>query len=459
MRNSPDRTPSLRPLARSLLLALATAPMAAAFAGDLDNQQAEVTEGDPVEAWTLKNGSKLTLRDGAASYGIDATDSTIELEQATVNRGPAEPAPVGVRLDGSSTLTANTSVFNTGLSITEHASATIRNSQIIVRWGAAIQPGDGGSWGVDLSNAFGYASDDARAYIDNTLIDVDEVSGAPILNNGHGVRLMQGQAEIRNGSSIRADNAGVLLSAVSGVNRPIAVRIDDSVVQSGNHAAVWVMPGGYEADYEITVANGAQLAGGNGNLLDVRTATGAMSARADVTFNVDDARLAGNVNFEPTSVTGSLDVFLRNKAQIDGRFINVTSAIIDSDSTWLMTGDSTVGHLALGNTGTVALGNGSTFNTLTVDTFDGAGGTLLFNTQLGDDSSATDRLIIKGDANGQANVRVLNAGGAGAKTDKGIELIRVGGASNAQFDLQGRAVGGQYEYFLFKDATNGGWYL
>ncbi|KAG1394751.1 hypothetical protein G6F59_014120 [Rhizopus arrhizus] len=27
------------------------------------------------------------------------------------------------------------------------------------------------------------------------------------------------------------------------------------------------------------------------------------------------------------------------------------------------------------------------------------------------------------------------------------------------FDLQGRAVGGQYEYFLFKDATNGGWYL
>ncbi|WP_171958505.1 autotransporter outer membrane beta-barrel domain-containing protein, partial [Stenotrophomonas maltophilia] len=82
-----------------------------------------------------------------------------------------------------------------------------------------------------------------------------------------------------------------------------------------------------------------------------------------------------------------------------------------------------------------------------------------FNTQLGDDNSATDKLIIKGDSNGQANVRVLNAGGAGAKTDKGIELIRVGGASNAQFDLQGRAVGGQYEYFLFKDATNGGWYL
>lgn len=178
-----------------------------------------------------------------------------------------------------------------------------------------------------------------------------------------------------------------------------------------------------------------------------------------MTFNVDDARIAGNVSFDAATVDGTLDVFLRNKAQIDGRFLNVTSASIDSGSTWLMTGDSNVGQLALGSTGTVALGNGSTFNTLSVDTFDGAGGTLLFNTQLGDDSSATDKLIIKGDANGQANVRVLNAGGAGAKTDKGIELIRVGGASNAQFDLQGRAVGGQYEYFLFKDATNGGWYL
>ncbi|WP_032978971.1 autotransporter outer membrane beta-barrel domain-containing protein, partial [Stenotrophomonas sp. RIT309] len=165
-------------------------------------------------------------------------------------------------------------------------------------------------------------------------------------------------------------------------------------------------------------------------------------------------------SFDPVSVTnGWLNVALRNKAQIDGRFINVTRAEIDGDSTWLMTGDSNVGQLSLGSTGTVALGNGSTFNTLTADTFTGNGGTLLFNTMLGDDSSLTDKLVINGDASGQANVRVLNAGAAGAKTDKGIELIRVGGASNAQFDLQGRAVGGQYEYFLFKDASNGGWYL
>ncbi len=463
MRNSPDHTPSLRPLARGLLLALASAPMAVAFGGDLDNQQAEVTGTHPAEAWTLKNGSTLTLRDGATSFDITATDSAVVMNGATVNRDLTGKGFGRVNLDGTATLTANNSVFNTNTAITirEHASATISNSYIFVLRGTAIQPGDMGSWGVDVSNAFGFASDDGRVTLDNTRIVVEASldPSASILNNGHGVRLMQGQADIRNGSRIQAENAGVLLAAYPTVLKPIAVRVDDSLVQSGRYAAIWVRPSSTRAQYDITVANGAQLIGGDGNLLNVHHEFGSAKVRADVSFTVDDARLAGNVNFDPTSVEGRLDVFLRNKAQIDGRFINVTSASIDSDSTWLMTGDSNVGHLALGNTGTVALGNGSTFNTLTVDTFDGAGGTLLFNTQLGDDSSATDKLIIKGDSNGQANVRVLNAGGAGAKTDKGIELIRVGGASNAQFDLQGRAVGGQYEYFLFKDATNGGWYL
>lgn len=458
MRNSPDRTPSLRPLARGLLLALATAPMAAAFAGDLDNQQAEVTGTDPAEAWTLKNGSKLTLTDSGDAYQIKAMDSDVVINNGNVKRAPTAGSSVALILDGSSSLTANRGTFLGGIQVMKDSTATISNSTIYSQIGSGLLPTDAYSIGVDLLSVFGDVSDNTRATIDNTTIVVSETPTGNDLNNGHGVRLMQGQADIRNGSRIFAENAGILLAAYPGVLKPIAVRVDDSLVESGRNAAIWVRPTGDAANYDITVANGAQLSGGDGNLLNVQN-FGASATKAAVSFTVDDARLAGNVNFDLASVSGSLDVFLRNKAQIDGRFVNVTSASIDSDSTWLMTGDSTVGHLALGSTGTVALGNGSTFNTLTLDTFDGAGGTLLFNTQLGDDSSATDKLIIKGDANGQANVRVLNAGGAGAKTDKGIELIRVGGASNAQFDLQGRAVGGQYEYFLFKDATNGGWYL
>ncbi|MNN98577.1 AIDA-I autotransporter precursor [compost metagenome] len=53
---------------------------------------------------------------------------------------------------------------------------------------------------------------------------------------------------------------------------------------------------------------------------------------------------------------------------------------------------------------------------------------------------------------------VSNINGAGAQTVNGIRLVQVGGASNGTFALQGRAVGGMYEYFLRKGtpaAANG----
>lgn len=453
MNHHPAHAPSLRPLARGLLLALSAMATGAALAGDLDGQTAEVVAGDAVEAWTLKNGSKLTVT-GAQTDSITSTDSTVVLTNATIASATAGRALV--RMDGNSALNMTGSIVRDGtVSVYDTASAHIVGSRI----------NSSSFVGVDLTHGTVINGTTPTAVIDSSFVRAEQAVGAPELNNGHGVRMFFGDMTIQNSSRIEGGNTAAYLTGRSdlpGFTGSLSLRVDNSVLKSDTGAAIRVAPFALtpNARYDITVANGSQLIAGDGNLLLLRTSNPAAGAgEATVNFTVDDARLIGNVNFDTATTLGALNVALRNKAQIDGRFINVTSASIDSDSTWLMTGDSNVGHLALGSTGTVALGNGSTFNTLNVDTFDGAGGTLLFNTQLGDDSSATDKLIIKGDANGQANVRVLNAGGAGAKTDKGIELIRVGGASNAQFDLQGRAVGGQYEYFLFKDATNGGWYL
>ncbi|WP_262226162.1 autotransporter outer membrane beta-barrel domain-containing protein, partial [Stenotrophomonas maltophilia] len=456
--------PALRPLARGLLLALATLAAGPALAGDLDNQSAEVKAGDPVEAWTLKNVSQLTVNGGQAN-DIEVHDSsTVVLDGARVTRtGTNNGSQEAVELHEQASLKArNTEFIGGGITLNGPAATADLVGTTISVTTAGLLPTEKRSVGIGLSyNLVGSASPSAR--IDSTRIYVEDAPdmSSPIsaLSSGIGAHQMMGELDIVNGSRITAANVGaVLRGAANGTGR-IRLNVDNSTLEAGRGAAIRVNPAS-DNTYDITVANGAQLSGGDGNLLLVGRDNGVANTRTDVNFNVDNARLAGNVTSDPTSApTAQVSVFLRNKAQIDGRFLNVTSASIDSDSTWLMTGDSNVGHLALGNTGTVALGNGSTFNTLNVDTFDGAGGTLLFNTQLGDDSSATDKLIIKGDSNGQANVRVLNAGGAGAKTDKGIELIRVGGASNAQFDLRGRAVGGQYEYFLFKDGNNGGWYL
>ncbi|WP_329809766.1 autotransporter outer membrane beta-barrel domain-containing protein [Stenotrophomonas sp. SMYL41] len=451
--------PALRPLARGLLLALATLAAGPALAGDLDNQVAEVRAGDPVEAWTLINGSRLGVNGGATFQIAAADDSELNLMNAVVTQSVSgRPA---IMLEDSAYLAMDQSrVLGRIALLGGTTQAVLARSSISITT-AGLAPSEALSIGVDLlAPATGSGAASPRATIDNTTIYVEDAPAAiRDVFNGVGVRMQFGQMDIVNGSRVDASNIGAVLWGEVNPDQRMRLNIDNSTVTSGRGAAIRVNAAS-DNTYNITVANGAQLSGGDGNLLLVARDNGVVNTRTDVNFNVDNARLAGNVTSDPTSApTAQVNVFLRNKAQIDGRFLNVTSASIDSDSTWLMTGDSNVGHLALGNTGTVALGNGTTFNTLNVDSFTGAGGTLLFNTQLGDDASATDKLIIKGDSNGHANVRVLNAGGAGAKTDKGIELIRVGGASNAQFDLQGRAVGGQYEYFLFKDATNGGWYL
>lgn len=471
IRRMPCRTPapSLRPLARSLLLALAALPTAAALAGELDGTNHTVVAGDPSEDWRVRNGGELTLASGAQAGYIQADeDSRLVMDGATVTRplsGPNAASNHSVRVFDDARLEARNATFLGGGVFVAGASASAHlvNSRIFVSTAGGHNRI---TTGIDITSIGGTLSFDPSITIEGTQVQVEDASAATRpLHSGIGARMTYGRISILNGSYVEGANVGALILGLrngEGVGAtPPQLLIDDSTVKSGRDAAIRVANLDADSDVEITVANGSNLIGGDGNLLLVKSESGlAQTGVTAVNFTVDESRLAGDVTLDrATAPNSTLDVILRNKAQIDGRFNNVTSADIGSDSTWLMTGDSSVGALTLGNTGIVALGNGSTFNTLNVDSFTGNGGTLLFNTQLGDDTSATDKLIVAGDTSGQANVRVVNAGGAGAKTDKGIELIRVGGASNGQFDLQGRAVGGQYEYFLFKDATNGGWYL
>ncbi|WP_447906241.1 autotransporter family protein [Stenotrophomonas sepilia] len=450
-------SPNLRPLAAALMLALSALPSAPAAAGELDGQTAEVVAGDPVEAWSLKNGASLVGRE-AAMQSIDVADtSSVALQGGTVTSVTASGA---VTLQGDARLTATGTTFRGGGIGLEGDNTVARLSGGAIIIAAADLVPRSLAIGVDLRTAAGGSGDrNSVATLDAMRVQVEDNPGATApYNSGLGVRLQFGSMDIVNGSHVTGANVGAMLWGALNPAGEVALTVDDSTLVSQRGAAIQVMP--LESNrYIITARNNAQLSGADGNLLLVRSEYGVSPARTDVSFTVDDSRLAGDVTFDPATVTnGSLDVRLRNNARIDGRFNNVTSANIDGDSTWLLTGDSTVGQLTLGATGTVGLGDGSTFNTLTVDEFTGNGGTLLFNTVLGDDTSLTDTLVINGDANGQANVRVLNAGGAGAKTERGIELIDIGGASNAQFDLVGRAVGGQYEYSLVKDA-NGNWYL
>ncbi|PKH26422.1 autotransporter outer membrane beta-barrel domain-containing protein [Enterobacterales bacterium CwR94] len=114
------------------------------------------------------------------------------------------------------------------------------------------------------------------------------------------------------------------------------------------------------------------------------------------------------------------------------------------------------GELAVGRSG------GAAGNTLHVaGDYVGNNGHLTLNTALGGDGSVTDKLIVDGNTSGSTKVSVNNAGGSGAKTINGIEVITVGGKSDGNFVQDGRIVAGAYDYRLTrgKGAKAANWYL
>jgi autotransporter family porin len=430
---------------RSLALAIATgiALASTSQAGTLGpGQSATVNAGDPVESWTAQ-GATLTFNTGSAATSVGISDgSTLAMTGAAAT---ATDPFAAVQIASSNATIAGTRIQNSraaGLAVTNGISggaagtATVTDSSIIGQGiGGYVQGGV-----LTLSNTT----------IDGTgigagLLPSEISSGLAVFSNS--------SVNITNGSSVMGDENGIVVKDIGGTpTSPISdnvLTIDKSRVSGRNGSGIVVSGAGIIAPTTVNVLNGSTVSGGNGVIAEAVDG-------GTLNLNVGASQLQGTLRADATS---QLHTKLSNGAVLTGVMTNVTSATLDSAS-WNMTGNSTIGALSLGN-GTISLGDGSAFHTLNVaGNFSGADGTIIFNTVLAGDDAATDKLIIGGDTSGSANVRVNNVGGAGAQTDKGIELIHVGGASNGKFNLAGRAVGGQYEYFLHRGTgADGNWYL
>ncbi|KAF0783055.1 AIDA autotransporter, partial [Salmonella enterica subsp. enterica serovar Worthington str. BCH-5715] len=119
-----------------------------------------------------------------------------------------------------------------------------------------------------------------------------------------------------------------------------------------------------------------------------------------------------------------------NGTTVNGKVTNEGTLVFgDSEETgaiFTLNGD-------LINMGTMTSGSSSSTpgNTLYVDgNYTGNGGSLYLNTVLGDDDSATDKLVITGDASGTTDL-YINGIGDGAQTTNGIEVVDVGGVSTS----------------------------
>ena len=458
--------PALRPLACGILLILAAGPMGALQARDLDNQHVSIDEDHAVEAWRLINGATLQVH-GATTHTISVNDTgAVMLSGATVirNDGPQPMSAYAMELLGSSDAIATNSHFvDGGIWVAGRSSATLTDSHIEVRSSApGFDTNARPAWGLSINDGGTGAIANPSVVLDNSRITVADRADQEHYSSGVGAYMTAGTLTLRNDSVMDAANVGVVVVG-AGRDHPVNLELDNSHILAGRASGIeFAGSGNANAIFNVTVANGSTITAGDGNLLLVRAYKDSIAyGDNQVNFTVSNSSLEGNVVFDDSQMNGRVNVVLENGSRLVGILDNVTSAHLGSSSIWKLTGDSRVGHLDLDRTGSIQLGHikkSGQFNTLTLDSFNGTGGILVFNTVLGGDDSPTDTLEINGDAEGQAGVVVRNVMGQGAQTVNGIELISIGGASNAQFNLIGRAVGGQYEYFLIK-GDDGNWYL
>ncbi|ECZ5796622.1 fibronectin-binding autotransporter adhesin ShdA, partial [Salmonella enterica] len=148
-----------------------------------------------------------------------------------------------------------------------------------------------------------------------------------------------------------------------------------------------------------------------------------------------------------------------NGTTVNGKVTNEGTLVFgDSEETgaiFTLNGD-------LINMGTMTSGSSSSTpgNTLYVDgNYTGNGGSLYLNTVLGDDDSATDKLVITGDASGTTDL-YINGIGNGAQTTNGIEVVDVGGTSTSDaFVLKNEVNASLYTYRLYWNESDNDWYL
>lgn len=219
--------PALRPLARSLLVAMALVPAATVAAGDLDNEHKIVGSGDPVEEWTLRNWSLLRVQ-GGETNAIQANNSDVLALDAIVRRSGTHQ--VAIDLSGDSSLQLGTStVRGGGIRVSGSSNAHLIGSRILVTAADGLSPTESLSIGLSMGGTPASAPlPGAWAIIDSTYMRVEDTTAGNDIASGLGVRMQNGKISIINGSRIDADNVGVLMIGTRNTPDTLQLAVDGS---------------------------------------------------------------------------------------------------------------------------------------------------------------------------------------------------------------------------------------
>lgn len=264
-----------------------------------------------------------------------------------------------------------------------------------------------------------------------------------------GIWLRDGAISMANSTVTTLDGRGIYADG----NTASEASFNHTRIESGGFSAIQTMG----SALNLALSDGTVATGGSGDVLEVLTlkdAQGAEVRNSQVNLMADNATLNGNVISD--SVRNQVNLNLQSGSTLTGMMQNVSSTILDATSRWNITGDSDLNTLQLDGQ---ALFESKDFHTLTVNNNLSGSGYIGIHTRLGDDSSPSDRLNVKGDATGNFTVGITNEGGEGAKTQTGIPIINVAGQSQGVTFTQSQpVVAGNYEYFL-NQVSDHDWYL
>ena len=308
---------------------------------------------------------------------------------------------------------------------------------------------NGGSITTKGINSYGAYANGKKAYI-----NLDDVALETVAEGSYAVAIRQGNIDIKNS-----------FITTKGTKSPIAKIYNGGELFFSNVTAVSVKDKGISIDAS-NIDSHAKIALSSVELSSALDSIDVNKTTTNLSILNRSIITPGN-NILVNNTGGDLNIISSNST-LNGatKLVSGTTTLKLSENTiWNMKDDSVVTHLT--NSDSIinlSYDDGQTFTqgkTLTVKgNYVGNNGQLNIRTVLGDDKSATDRLIVEGNTSGSTTVYVKNAGGSGAATLNGIELITVNGdESPADAFRQGdaRIAAGAFEYQLKQQGKN--WYL
>ncbi|MET3463242.1 autotransporter outer membrane beta-barrel domain-containing protein [Variovorax atrisoli] len=411
---------------------------------------------------TQSGGTIVTNGSGGAISAVASGSGNATAEQSggsvTANGGNA--SGIGASSSGAGTATA---VQAAGLT----ASATGAGSSGIVAFARGT-----GRYAVSVAGSAIGGSGSTAAAVHTSGVGggtIDIATSAQLDGSRSGIAVLDetGAVTVTSAGALTGDiltNAGSdSINLVAGsVNGKIDAGADDDRFVWAGGALSGGFFGQNGSDTAVVSAasyNGSQILDGGDDvsaadgwvdrltLQGVTATAGGDTLRNWETITLDNTRLtlAGSPLTVGKGVDGSNNPM--------GLFIQSTSTVSMGQSAFTVNGD-------VYNAGLINLrsASGVPGNVLSIfGNYAGTGGIVQLNTTLGNDASATDKLVVNGNTSGTTRVFVNNAGGAGAATVNGIQVVKVTGTSSeGNFTLAAPVQAGAYEYGLHRGGRTDG---